>query len=324
MNFDEYWKEYGSKNHSITSAAIAETAWKAAKEDSRQEEERAKEEAKSPTAFQRKADEYLASIESGKEEILRAFVAKFGFHPEDAEQVQIATVDGCSWSIRRKEDREGLRELLYRMRNVLDGLSWYSGPLTDIRKSGNAILLELHRNLSIGYEASGRSSIDPPVPAPCPSCKGRRTIPGTGETRVHCPECSADGMRDDKVPELVAPLGSNRWRYNQDQLFCGTLRLMRGSWDTAPTEEFKKELMGWACEVLNREAEKNPMRDPHQEFFEKVGPGPGVIPSQGRKSPDRPPEKDPFVFGDNGTCKICGRLPDNHSGAVHPFRPRGR
>lgn len=54
--------------------------------------------------------------------------------------------------------------------------------------------------------------------------------------------------------------GLGRWRYSQGYLFCGTLRAMRDDWDTNPSEEFKKETMGWACQVLNKAGEEAEIR----------------------------------------------------------------
>jgi hypothetical protein len=57
-------------------------------------------------------------------------------------------------------------------------------------------------------------------------------------------------------PAVTKPPLTGKWRYNNGVLCCGTLRVMRDDWDTAPADEFRAEVMGWACRVLNEEIER--------------------------------------------------------------------
>ena len=44
----------------------------------------------------------LNSINEQREEILEAFVAKYGFQPDECEQVYEETLNGFKWSVRKK------------------------------------------------------------------------------------------------------------------------------------------------------------------------------------------------------------------------------
>ncbi len=58
-------------------------------------------EAQAPTP-EKKISDLLQEIEAQREEILRAFIAKFGCNPEEAEQVEFKNEDGMPvWRVRR-------------------------------------------------------------------------------------------------------------------------------------------------------------------------------------------------------------------------------
>lgn len=53
-----------------------------------------------------KVEEMIAAIYAQREEILTAFIAKHGFQPEEAEQVEERRDDGTTvWYIRKREAR---------------------------------------------------------------------------------------------------------------------------------------------------------------------------------------------------------------------------
>lgn len=52
----------------------------------------------------------LAEIETNKEEIVRAFVAKYGYDPEKAVMVQESTINGFKFYIRQRTEEELLLE----------------------------------------------------------------------------------------------------------------------------------------------------------------------------------------------------------------------
>jgi hypothetical protein len=61
--------------------------------------------------IQAKVNELIAGIYGQREEILRAFIAKYGFEPDRAVQV----VDGTKWYVRRMTDEEiAVRDARYR------------------------------------------------------------------------------------------------------------------------------------------------------------------------------------------------------------------
>ena len=51
----------------------------------------------------KKTKELINSILSQREEIVKAFIAKYGFAPEEAEQVCQQTSEGIIWFIRKKQ-----------------------------------------------------------------------------------------------------------------------------------------------------------------------------------------------------------------------------
>ena len=45
------------------------------------------------------------------------------------------------------------------------------------------------------------------------------------------------------------------WRHSKGYIICGTVRIAVQDFDTDPSEEFKKEILDWICETLNREVD---------------------------------------------------------------------
>lgn len=53
------------------------------------------------------AQTYISALMASREEILQAFVAKHGFQPEEAEQVEEVTPNGRRWYVRKRKPRAG-------------------------------------------------------------------------------------------------------------------------------------------------------------------------------------------------------------------------
>lgn len=71
------------------------------------------------------------------------------------------------------------------------------------------------------------------------------------------PGCPVSSMRPAGKIELPAPAGSEpvlrgEWRHSHGMIFCGTLRIAKGAFDTNPHPDFCARVFDDICETMNK------------------------------------------------------------------------
>lgn len=60
-----------------------------------------------------------------------------------------------------------------------------------------------------------------------------------------CPFCAAEQLSGSK------PVLSGRWRHSHGMIFCGTLRIAKGDFDTNPHPDFCARVFDDICRTMN-------------------------------------------------------------------------